>query len=203
VIPRAVDDYLDFLRKFPAEEPPRRLENPVWHIHDGHPPQPETPFSYGILLNLAAVANAEDPAVLWGFITRYQPDATPDRAPMLDRLVRHAIRYYQDFVKPAKRYRAPTEIERAALEDLVRVLEALPAGADAETIQTEVYEVGKRHPFPDLKAWFSALYEVLLGQPQGPRFGSFIALYGVGETIGLVKGALSEARSQKSEDRSQ
>jgi lysyl-tRNA synthetase, class I len=196
VIPRAVDDYLDFLRKFPAEEPARRLENPVWHVHDGHPPQPETPFSYGILLNLAAVANAEEPAVLWGFISRYQPDATPERAPMLDRLVRHAIRYYQDFIKPAKRYRAPTEIERAALEDLVRTLEALPPGADAETIQTEVYEVGKRHPFPELKAWFSALYEVLLGQAQGPRFGSFIALYGVGETIALIRSALSETRSQ-------
>ena len=146
-------------------------------------------------------AFAEDPAVLWGFISRYQPDATPSRAPMLDRLVRHAIRYYQDFVKPAKRYRAPMEVERAALEDLVRTLQALPQGADAETIQTEVYEVGKRHPFPELKAWFSALYEVLLGQPQGPRFGSFIALYGVPETVALVREAL--ARSQTSEDRSQ
>jgi lysyl-tRNA synthetase class 1 len=201
VIPRAVDDYLEFLRKYPAEEPARRLENPVWHIHDGKPPPPETPFSYGILLNLAAVANAEAPAVLWGFISRYQPDATPERAPMLDRLVRHAIRYYQDFIKPAKRYRAASDVERAALEDLVRTLEALPKGADAETIQTEVYEVGKRHPFPELKAWFSALYEVLLGQPQGPRFGSFIALYGVRETIDLVRESLT--RSQKSEDRSQ
>jgi lysyl-tRNA synthetase, class I len=201
VIPRAVDDYLEFLRKFPAEEPARKLENPVWHIHDGNPPQPEMPFSYGILLNLAAVANAEDPAVLWGFISRYQPDATPERAPMLDRLVRHAIRYYQDFVKPAKRYRAASDMERAALEDLVRTLEALPQGADAETIQTEIYEVGKRHPFPELKAWFSALYEVLLGQPQGPRFGSFVALYGVPETIDLVREALT--RSQKSEDRRQ
>jgi lysyl-tRNA synthetase class 1 len=138
---------------------------------------------------------------LWGFITRYQPDATPARAPMLDRLVRHAIRYYQDFIKPAKRYRAPSDIERAALEDLVGTLEALPKGADADTIQTEVYEVGKRHPFPELKAWFSALYEVLLGQQQGPRFGSFIALYGLGETVKLVREALS--RSQKSEDRRQ
>ncbi len=194
VIPRAVDDYLDFLRKYPAEEPARRLENPVWHIHDGHPPPPEMPFGYAILLNLAAVANAEEPSVLWGFISRYQAQATPERAPMLDRLVRHAIRYYQDFVKPAKRYRAPTEVERGALEDLVRVLEALPAGADAETIQTEVYEVGKRHPFAELKAWFSALYEVLLGQAQGPRFGSFIALYGLPETIQLIRNRLTQER---------
>ena len=124
-------------------------------------------------------------------LPRYQPDATPARAPMLDRLVRHAIRYYQDFIKPAKRYRAPSDIERAALEDLVGTLEALPKGADAETIQTEVYEVGKRYPFPELKAWFSALYEVLLGQQQGPRFGSFIALYGVPETRALLRRALA------------
>ena len=192
VIPRTVDDYLEFLRKYPEEEPPRRLENPVWHIHNGNPPPPETPFSYGILLNLAAVANAEEPAVLWGFISRYAASATPETAPMLDRLVRHAIRYYQDFVKPAKRYRAPTAIERAALEDLVRTLEALPADAGAETIQTEVYEIGKRHPFPELRAWFGALYEVLLGQSQGPRFGSFIALYGVPETIALIREKLAE-----------
>jgi len=199
VIPRTVDDYLEFLRKYPEEEPPRRLENPVWHIHNGNPPPPETPFSYGILLNLAAVANAEEPAVLWGFISRYAASATPETAPMLDRLVRHAIRYYQDFVKPAKRYRAPTAIERAALEDLVRTLEALPADAGAETIQTEVYEIGKRHPFPELRAWFGALYEVLLGQSQGPRFGSFIALYGVPETIALIREKLAEKQEMSQE----
>ena len=128
--------------------------------------------------------------MLWGFISRYQPDATPERAPMLDRLVRHAIRYYQDFVKPAKRYRAPTEVERAALEDLVRSLAALPEGADAETIQTEVYEVGKRHPFESLRAWFQALDETLLGSSQGPRMGSFIALYGIDNMRGLIAEAL-------------
>ena len=130
--------------------------------------------------------------MLWGFISRYAPGATAETAPMLDRLVRHAIRYYQDFVKPAKHYRTPTQTERAALEDLARTLEALPTGADAETIQTEVYEIGKRHPFPELRAWFGALYEVLLGQSQGPRFGSFIALYGVPETIRLIREKLAE-----------
>jgi lysyl-tRNA synthetase class 1 len=110
---------------------------------------------------------------------------------MLDRLAGHAVAYYRDFVKPRKAYRAPDQIERAALEDLLAELEALPAGAEAEAIQTQVYEVGKRHPFPELKAWFRALYEVLLGQSQGPRMGSFIALYGLDESKALIRRALA------------
>jgi len=191
VIPRHVDDYLTFLEKFPAEPPEKRLDNPAWHIHGGNPPAPEGHVTFGLLLNLATVCNSEDPAVLWGFITRYAPDATPASAPILDRLVRHAIHYYVDFVKPTKRYRAPLPSERIALEDLAATLEKLPAGADAETIQTEVYEVGKRHDFADLRAWFKALYEILLGRDQGPRMGSFIALYGKAETIALIRRVLA------------
>ncbi len=191
VIPRAVDDYLAFLGKFPAEAPAARLENPVWHIHDGNPPREESPLSFGILLNLAGVCNTEDKTVLWGFISRYAPGAAPQSAPFLDRLVGYAIAYYRDFVKPKKRYRAPDEMERAALADLLAALEALPADAPAETLQNEVYEIGKRHAFPDLKAWFKALYEILLGQDQGPRMGSFIALYGKAETASLIRRALA------------
>ena len=99
--------------------------------------------------------------------------------PFLDRLVDHAIAYYRDFVRPEKRYRHPTDLERAALADLAETLRAWTAGADAEAIQTIVYEVGKRHPFPELRAWFGCLYQVLLGQQEGPRFGGFIALYGI------------------------
>ncbi len=123
VIPRAVDDYLTFVEKFANEAPAQRLENPVWHIHNGQPPQLSLDLSYGILLNLASVANAEEKAQLWGFITRYRPDATPQTAPFLDRLVGYAINYYRDFVKPTKRYRAPNEIERAALAELLAYLE--------------------------------------------------------------------------------
>ncbi|MDH3472226.1 MAG: lysine--tRNA ligase [Rhodospirillales bacterium] len=192
VIPRAVDDYLGHLAGF-AKEPDaaRRLENPVWHIHDGAPPAPQAGLSFSILLNLAGVCNTEDPQVLWGFISRYAPEASPETAPMLDRLAGHAVAYYRDFVKPRKAYRAPDQTERAALEDLLAELEALPAGAEAEAIQTQVYEVGKRHPFPELKAWFKALYEVLLGQSQGPRMGSFIALYGLDESKALIRRALA------------
>ena len=148
-------------------------------------------MTFGLLLNLASVCNTEDPAVLWGFITRYAPDATVATAPILDALVGHAIAYFRDFVKPAKQYRAPDATERAALEELVATLETLPADADAEAIQTEVYEVGKHHPFENLRDWFRALYETLLGQSQGPRFGSFVALYGKDETVALIRRVLA------------
>jgi lysyl-tRNA synthetase class 1 len=191
VIPRHVDDYLTFLAKFAEEDEAKRLENPVWHIHDGAPPPPEGHVSFGLLLNLASACNTEDPAVLWGFISRYAPEASPATAPILDRLVGYAIAYYQDFVKPNKAYRAPTGAERTALEDLAAALESLPADADAEAIQHEVYEVGKRHDFADLRAWFKALYEILLGRDQGPRMGSFIALYGKQETLALIRRVLA------------
>jgi lysyl-tRNA synthetase class 1 len=141
-------------------------------------------------LNLTSVCNSEDKAVLWGFISRYAPQASPAATPFLDKLVGYAVAYYRDFVKPEKRYRAATAMERAAFEDLLRELEKLPTDAPAEDIQFQVYEVGKRHAFADLKAWFQSLYEVLFGQSQGPRMGTFIALYGVPETIALIRRAL-------------
>ena len=191
VIPRHVDDHLTHLAKYPEQGPAERLESPVWHIHAGHPPEPETGLSFGVLLNLASVCNTEDPAVLWGFISRYVAGASPETAPILDELVGHALTYYRDMVKPAKAYRAPLPEERAALDDLRAVLAAMPADASAEDIQTEVYEVGKRHPFEALRDWFRALYEILLGQSQGPRMGSFIALYGLRETVALIDRALA------------
>ena len=190
VIPRTVDEYLAHLVQFPKQEPARQLDNPVWHIHRGHPPAEDAHLSFNILLNLTNVSHAEDKMVLWKYITRLRPDANPKNAPFLDKLVAHAIVYYRDFVRPAKKYRLPSEMERAALSDLARVLAALHEGADAEAIQTEVYEVGKRHAFPDLRAWFKALYEILLGQTDGPRMGSFIALYGRAETLALIARAL-------------
>ena len=191
VIPRHVDDHLTHLAKYPEQGPAERLESPAWHIHAGRPPAPEIGLSYGVLLNLASVCNTEDPAVLWGFISRYVPGAAPETAPILAELVGHALTYYRDVVKPTKAYRAPLPEERAALDDLRAVLAALPADADAEAIQTEVYEVGKRHPFESLRDWFRALYEILLGQSQGPRMGSFIALYGLSESVALIDRALA------------
>ncbi|MEI6557771.1 MAG: lysine--tRNA ligase [Rhodospirillaceae bacterium] len=191
VIPRAVDDYLTFAGKFQSEDPARRLDNPAWHIHNGAVPATRADLSFNLLLNLAGAAHAETKAAMWGFISRYAPEATPDNAPFLDRLVEHALHYYKDFVLPTKRYRAPDATERAALTDLLGALETLPADSRAETFQAAVYEVGKRHPFAELKLWFGALYELLLGQTTGPRLGSFIELYGLAETRSLIGQALA------------
>ena len=191
VIPKAVDEYRQHLAAFPQQEPAQQIENPVWHIHNGNPPAPGADISFALLLNLVSVANASDKDTLWGFITRYAPDATPHSEPFLDRLTSYAIAYYEDFVKPQKVYRAPTAKERAAMEDLLARLKALdPGETDAETIQTEVFAAGKAHEFEPLRDWFKALYEVLLGQSQGPRFGSFAAIYGLPQTIDLIERAL-------------
>jgi lysyl-tRNA synthetase class 1 len=187
VIPRQVDDYLAFVAAYDGQSEAERLENPAFHIHDGAPPaDARTPLGFALLLNLASVCHTEDKAVLWGFIARYAPDASPATHPFLDRLVGYAIAYYHDFVGPATRYRHPSETECEALTDLRAGLAALPREASPETIQTEVYEIGKRHGFANLRDWFKALYELLLGHSEGPRMGSFIALYGLGETIGLI-----------------
>jgi len=191
VIPKATDEYLTFMGKFAEQDAAEQAENPVWHIHEGAPPDQSSPLSFSLLLNLASVVNAEEKGVLWGFISRYAADATPETHPLLDRLADYAVAYYQDFVKPQKSYRAPTDQERTALEDLARVLSALKPDAAAEEIQTEIYEVGKRHEFENLRDWFRALYEILLGQSQGPRMGSFIALYGVDEFSSLLQKALA------------
>jgi lysyl-tRNA synthetase, class I len=188
VIPRAADEYLANAARL---QPDDGL-NPAWHIHAGRlPNHGGSPVSFGMLLNLASVVNAETPSILWGFIRRYSPDASPETMPFLDRLVEHALAYYRDFVRPQKRYRHPNDVERAALADLAETLKGLDRGADAEAIQTIVYEVGKRHPFPELRAWFGCLYQVLLGQQEGPRFGGFVALYGIAETVALIEAALS------------
>ena len=203
VIPRAVDDYLANAAKLPEQDEAARRANPAWHILAGRDPGPPSPVPFGMLLNLASVVNAETPDMLWGFLRRYSPDAAPGANPFLDGLVGHAIAYYRDFVRPTKQYRAPSPQERAALEDLAAVLEEhwifhaatapdrLDPEALAKAIQDDVYEVGKRHPLPDLKAWFGCLYQVLLGQAEGPRFGGFVALYGVAETVALIRSRLA------------
>jgi lysyl-tRNA synthetase class 1 len=192
VVPRATDEYLQQLEAFQRQEPPQRLENPAWHVHVGAPPERSSPVSFGLMLNLVSAANASDKAILWGFLSRYVPGATPESEPLLDRLAGYAINYYEDFVRPAKKFRAPDARERAALEDLAGRLRAFPEDfRDAEAIQNEVYEVGKTAGFEPLRAWFQALYEVLLGQNQGPRFGSFVAIFGVGRTLDLIERALA------------
>ncbi len=195
VIPKATDEYLQQLDAFnrkKAEANAPDLNNPAWHVDFGAPPERGSPVSFSLMLNLVSAANAHSKDILWGFLERYLPGATPQTEPLLDRLADYAMHYYEDFVRPTKRFRAPDERERAAMADLVTRLKALPPQTtDAETIQNEVYEAGKQAGFEPLRAWFSALYEVLLGQPQGPRFGSFAAVFGLDRTIALVERALA------------
>jgi lysyl-tRNA synthetase class 1 len=209
VIPRAADDYYQFLDAYPRQDMANRLTNPVWHIHSGHPPEESIPVPFSMLLNLASASNTEDAEILWGFITRHRPGVTKESEPPLDRLVHYAVRYYHDFVKPTKRFRAPDAVEREALAALDAALGRLPADADAETIQVTVYDVGRsfeRYQTPPKTegerpsvalTWFAMLYELLLGQERGPRFGSFVAIYGIPETRALIAKSLSGDLSQR------
>ena len=195
VIPKATDEYLQQLdaynrvRAEGANGP--AIDNPAWHVHRGAPPERGSPVSFSLLLNLVSAADASTKDILWGFISRYIPGASPQTEPTLDRLSGYAINYYEDFVKPSKKFRAPDDKERAAMTTLVARFKALPADADAETIQNNVFEVGKDAGFEPLRGWFQALYEVLLGQSQGPRFGSFAAIFGLERTISLIERALA------------
>jgi lysyl-tRNA synthetase class 1 len=177
----------------------------VWHIHSGAPPRIDMPVSFALLLNLATVANAETKDVLWGFLQRHLPDVSPETHPELDRLLGYALRYFEDFVKPHKRYRLADDTEREALQALSDALVELPPDASAEDIQGVLYDVGRAIPryqnahakgaTPDKPgvslAWFNAIYQVLLGEEKGPRFGSFVALYGIDNTRALIAKALS------------
>ena len=204
VIPRAVDEYYQFLAAYQRQDWKERLGNPVWHIHSGEPPAIELPVSFGLLLNLVSASNAHDKAVLWGFISRHAAGVTAATHPELDRLAGYAIRYFDDFVKPQKAFRAPDAEEAAALQALADRLATLPAGADGETIQNAALDVARgieRYQDHARKspeggpgvsvAFFQMIYQVLIGQERGPRFGSFVALYGTEETRALIGKALS------------
>ena len=193
VIPKAVDEYNQQLNAFPDQELTAKLNNPVYHIHRGQAPKSDMAISFSMLLNLASAASAEDKDVLWGFIRKYAPEATAESHPGLDQAAGYAVRYFNDIVKPAKTYRRADEREEKALGDLRDRLAAFDGERDAESLQSLVFAVGKEHGFDPLRSWFSAIYEVLLGASQGPRFGGFVALYGVDETVKLIDDALSGA----------
>src|SRR6266700_894463 len=207
VIPRHVDEYQQFLEAYERQDLRQRLSNPVWHIHSGDPPRPEVPIAFSMLLKLVSASNAQDPATLWGFIGRYWAGVTPQSHPKLDALVTYAIHYFREFVLPAKKFREPTAAERKALLDLRDALSQLPPDASPERIQEVVYEVGRREPFLDRTGkiktkdgkpgvsleWFNLLYQVLFGEEKGPRFGSFVAIYGLDNTVALIDGALARS----------
>jgi lysyl-tRNA synthetase class 1 len=204
VIPKAVDEYYTFLSAYPRQEWKERLGNPVWHMHDGNPPRVDMPVTFALLLNLVSASNAHSKDVLWGFISRHVDGVTPASHPDLDRLVGYAIRYFDDFVKPQKIYRAPDAVERDALARLSDALGSLPEGADGEAIQNAALNVARKiegyqdhtkqapEGGPGVSvAFFQMIYQVLIGQERGPRFGSFAALYGIAETRALIGKALA------------
>lgn len=204
VIPKAVDEYYTFVQKYDQMPVEQKLQNPAWHIHSGAIPQIDIPVPFAMLLNLVSASNAENKDVLWAFISRYAPGVTAETHPALDALVGYAIRYFDDFVKPTKSFKAPDDIERKALEQLDEKLASLAGDADGAAIQDAVLDVARaieRYQDPKKKgpdggpgvsvAWFSALYQLLLGQEKGPRFGSFVALYGIAETREMIRKALA------------
>ena len=207
VIPRNVDDYQQYLEAYRRQDAQQRLSNPLWHVHAGHPPDPEISLSFSMLLALVSSSNAENAETLWGFIGRCRAGVTPQTHPRLDAMVRYAINYFHDFVLPTKKFREPDAAERAALMDLRDALAQLRPEASAVQIQDVVYEMGRREPFLDKSGkvnpkdgkprvsleWFNMLYQVLLGQEKGPRFGSFVAIYGVQNTIDMIDGVLARS----------
>lgn len=204
VIPKAVDEYYSFLAAYEKQDWAARLNNPVWHIHNGEPPQIVLPVTFALLLNLVSASNAENEAVLWGFISRYAAGVNAQTHPELGRLVTYAIRYFNDFVKPTKQFRMPDAVERETLSALDARLGALPPDADGNTIQNAMLDVARGiERYQDHSkvspeggpgvsvSFFQMLYEVLIGQIRGPRFGSFVALYGIAETRALIHNALA------------
>ncbi|KQN25464.1 lysine--tRNA ligase [Sphingomonas sp. Leaf33] len=193
VIPRAVDEYWQFRGNYAGQELKQQLGNPVHHIHDGKLPDGELPVTFGLLLNLVGVMGEATKEQVWGYLGNYVPDATPETHPDLDRLIGYALAYARDFVAPTLVRRAPEGVEVNALQRLDAELAALPEDAPAEDIQNIVYEIGKTGGFAELRDWFRALYETLLGSAQGPRMGSFIKLYGIANSRRLIADALAKA----------
>ncbi len=191
IIPKAVDEYQQFLAAYPGQAWKERLGNPVHHVHAGQVPPARMPITFALLLNLVGVALTEDKELLWAFVKRYAPDVAPETHPELDALIGHAAVYFRDFVKNSLERRAPDDKEAEALRELDACLAQLPPDASAEDIQNLVFEVGKAHAFENLRDWFRALYETLLGTSQGPRMGSFIALYGIDNSRRLIAESLA------------
>jgi lysyl-tRNA synthetase class 1 len=197
IIPKAVDEYYQFLAAYPSQAVDKQLGNPVHHIHGGEVPAARLPIGFALLLNLASLPGVGDRETIWAFLRRYDPKLEPANEPQLDRLVDHAVAYARDFVAPSLRRRPPTNEEADAL----RELDALLAEDDgtgrededpASVLQNHIYEIGKRRYGKErLRDWFKALYETLLGSEQGPRMGSFIALYGVENSRKLIAEALA------------
>jgi len=193
VIPKAADEYWTFIEKYREQEGEKALDNPAWHIHQGQPPADTPPVSFALLLNLVSASGSADPEVLRGFVKKYRPDASEAELAATDELIKFAGRYFDDFIKPHKKFRAPSERERAGLEMLSARLKELGDGAEEDAYQTAVFDAGKAQDYENIREWFKGLYEVVFGQSEGPRMGAFTRIFGASETAKLIDAALERA----------
>jgi len=188
IVPKAVDEYLEFIDKSKTQNELQLLMNPVWHVHSGKMPKEEMVMSFSMLLNLVETSNANSKDLLWKFVKKYKKNILEKNYPIFDKLVGYAIKYFNDVIKQNKKYKKPNEIEKKALEALIKVLENCNDQMQPEEIQTKIYSVGKENGYSEnLRDWFKLIYEVVFGDENGPRMGFFISFFGVNETKQLIK----------------
>jgi lysyl-tRNA synthetase class 1 len=192
VIPKSVDEYFSYLKKFHHDEEKEKFNNPVWHIHDGNPPNVNSEITFNSLINLVSVCNSNEKEVIWGFVREYDASLNAKNNQEFDRLIDYAINYYTDFVMPKKKYIPIDNSNQDIFLDIVSFLKKIDADSSSEDIQTQIYEIGKKYNFTNLRDYFKLIYQVLFGQEQGPRLGSFIKLFGIEKTISLIEGLLKQ-----------
>jgi lysyl-tRNA synthetase, class I len=191
VIPKTVDEYWTFVEKYKDQEGAKALDNPVWHVHEGSPPADTPPVSFALLLNLVSASGSADAELLHGFVKKYRPDARPEELAATDAMIKFAGRYFDDFIKPHKKFRAPNDVERAALEFLSAHLKELGDDREEGEYQTAVFDAGKTQNYENIRDWFKGLYEVVFGQTEGPRMGAFTKIFGATELAKRIDEALA------------
>ena len=192
IVPKAVDEYLDFIEKGKSQNELQLLLNPVWHVHNGEVPNENSVMPFSMLLNLVETSNAESKELLWKFVRKYKKNISEKDYPIFDKLIGYAIKYFNDVIKLKKIYKKPNNEEKNALEALIKVLENCDDNMQPEEIQTNIYSVGKENGYKEnLRDWFKLIYEVVFGEENGPRMGFFISFFGVNETKELIKSKLN------------
>tara|TARA_B100000579_G_C22846518_1_gene864733 strand:- start:858 stop:2423 length:1566 start_codon:yes stop_codon:yes gene_type:complete len=186
VIPKSTDEFLSHANKFDNQSLEERLENPIWHIFNGKYEIGSIPISYNLILNLVAASGKEDPQIILDFIKKYKKDINDQSISFINRLIEGVIKYNKEIIADTIKYKNPNEDEIVIFNDLIAKLKKLPNEADAESIQTVIYQIGKDHKFENLRDWFKLIYQVLFGKDDGPRFGTFVAIYGIDKTIDLI-----------------
>ena len=188
IVPKAVDEYLDFIEKAKTQDDLQMLMNPVWHVHNGKIPKENNIMSFSMLLNLVEASNSDSKDLLWKFVKKYKADISEKDQPIFDGLISYAIKYYIDVIKPNKKYKKPNKGEKLALQALVKTLDECTDKMKPEDIQTKIYAVGKDNGYKEnLRDWFKLIYEVVFGDENGPRMGFFISFFGTSETKELIK----------------